>query len=344
MFVPSPVFIVGVPRSGTTLLRRHLNAHPDLHLTFEASWFGVRASQPRPWTDAQRRTGWQRSLSLSWQRVSFDEVARVEVDSSVCVAPHLPYAQLMKRCAQRVGKTRWGDKSPAHITHVGRLLEAFPGCRIIHIVRDPVRVVESLLAVPWGNPSILGNALTVRALLKRVAPFRDRIHEVRLEDLLADRRAALTDVLDFCELPWSEHVLDPDTYAVEDTPPLPWLRTRTSDRAQARPRPRLPPVERHRVARLTAHVRQTYGYPEVARVSRGSLSAHLHRAWTDIREGVGVVRFLMDLRRQLHALPGPDAVALFDAVNRFHVGAALACTPEERQHLVRWLSLPHKTG
>ena len=339
-----PVFVVGVPRSGTTLLRRHLNAHPDLHLTFEASWFGVRASQPKGWTPAERRVGWERSLSLAWQRASLDKIAPVEVDPGVCADPHLPYARLMKRCAQRAGKARWGDKSPAHITHVGSLLESFPGCRIVHIVRDPVRVVESLLAVPWGNPSILGNALTVRALLKRVAPFRDRIHELRLEDLLADRRGALADVLDFCDLPWSEQVLDPDTFAVEDTPPLPWLRTRSADRAQAHERPRLPPVDRHRVARVTAQARHSYGYPELDRVSRGSLGAHLQRAWTDIREGVSVVRFLMGLRRQLHTLPGPDAVSLFDAVNHFHVDAALACTPEQRAHLVNWLSPDAPSG
>jgi len=334
---------VGVPRSGTTLLRRHLNAHPDLHLTFEASWFGVRASQPRGWSPAQRLAGWERSLSFAWQRLSLEEVARTSLDGIDCADEHAAFAKLMRCSAARMGKPRWGDKSPAHVTHVGNLLAAFPDARIVHIVRDPVRVVQSLMAVPWGNPSILGNTLTARALLNRIEPFRDRIHEVRLEDLLADPRTELNRILDYCDLPWSDRVLDPDAHTVEDTPPLPWLRTRRKDRAQARPRPKLPAVEAHRVSRVTKHIRRRYGYPALPHVSR-SFGAHVVRALDDIREGVGVMRFLLGLRRLLRTAPGPSAVELFDAVNGFHPDAALACTSEERQQLVDWLSTSVETG
>ena len=340
----SPVFIVGVPRSGTTLLRRHLNAHPELHLTFEASWFGVRASQPKGWTAADKARGWEHSLSFAWQRLPVEAVRATPLEGVDCAADHAAFARLMRCSAEGRGKPRWGDKSPAHITHVGSLLSAFPDARIVHIVRDPVRVVQSLLAVPWGNPSILGNALTVRALLNRVAPFRAQIHEVRLEDLLADPSTELRRILSFCDLPWSDRVLDPDAHLIEDTPPLPWLRTRSRDRAQVRPRPELAPVERHRVARVTAQARERYGYPELPRVSRGSLRAHLVRAVTDIREGIQVMRFLAGLRRLLRTRPGPSAVDLFDAVNRFHPEAALSCSAAERQQLVDWLRTEAKSG
>ena len=335
----APVFIVGAPRSGTTLLRRLLNSHPDLHLTFEASYFNVVKAMPRGLDAAAFRDAWIHSLPFAWQRVS---AAAVEEAAPAELPPRDPrwLTALMAHCAKCHGKSRWGDKSPLHVYEVGALLEAFPDARIVHIVRDPVAVVRSLHSVPWAGINLFATAVTVRVALDAVKPFRDHICEVRLEDLLADQAGELRRILDFCALPWSDQVLDPDTHAPGDAPPLPWLATRSPDRAQLPARPTLLPEDAYRISRITAPQRRRYGYAPLPKAGRSPLG-HLHRAWTDVRELLGVFLALRRLRRVLHGRPRPDPVAVFDAVNSLHPDAVLACSPAERARLVDWL---HSAG
>lgn len=337
-----PVFVVGAPRSGTTLLRRLLNAHPDLHLTFEASFFNLARAVPRGMDAAEFRRAWVQSLPFAWQRVAPGALARAAPEGLPARDPRYLTA-LMAHCAQRLGKSRWGDKSPTHVYEVGALLEAFPGARVVHIVRDPVAVVRSLHSVPWAGVNLFGNTVTVRLALDAVRPFRSRIHEVRLEDLLAEPEATLRSILAFCDLPWSSQVLDADAHAPADAPPVPWLRTRSADRAALPARVELHPADAYRISRITAPQRARYGYPPLATVPR-TLGGHFRRAWRDIVELAQVGRQLLQLRRVLKARPRPSAVAVFDAVNALHPEATLACTPAERAHLVEWLCTPATAG
>ena len=334
----SPIFVVGAPRSGTTLLWRLLNAHPQVHLTFEASFFNLAKAVPARMRSAEFRDAWTASLPFAWQRVA-------DLDAA---APHgLPardpryFEALMTHCAEVRGKTRWGDKSPAHVYEVGALLDAFPDARVVHIVRDPVAVVRSLHSVPWAGVNLFANALTVRLALDAVEPFRSRIHEVRLEALVDDRSGVMQGVLDFCGLPWDDAVLAPSTST--DTPPVPWLVTRTALRQNLPARPALSPEDAYRVSRITAPQRARYGYEPLPHAGR-SLWGHLARAATDVRELWSVGWSLLALRRVLKRRPRPSSITVFDAVNALHPDAVLACTPADRQRLIAWLRTPVETG
>jgi hypothetical protein len=335
-----PVFIVGAPRSGTTLLRRLLNAHPELHLTFEASFFAVVKAMPPPLAESNFREAWVRSLPFVWQRVPD---ADLPVAAPVGLSPRDPrwFEALMRYCAQRAGKSRWGDKTPLHVYELDALFAAFPNARVVHIVRDPVAVVRSLQTVPWGSQNLFACSLAVRAALDAVRPFRSRIHEVRLEDLLADREGVLRETLAYCDLPWSDHVLDPDHHAPVDVPPLPWLSTRAADRAQLPVRSTLVPADAYRLSRITAPQRERYGYAPVPHAGR-TLGGHVARAVQDLRELADLARSLMELQRVARRWPAaPEA---FDAISTLHPGAALACSVAERQRFVDWLSTPGDLG
>ena len=223
------------------------------------------------------------------------------------------------------------------------MFEAFPGAHVIHIVRDPVSVVRSQLAVPWAGLNVLGTALSVRSALEAVKPYRDRIHEVRLEDLLASPETELRRVLQFCALEWSDHVLDPEQHAPHDEPPVPWLATRSSDRASLPARPTLSPADAWRVSRITAPQRRRYGYVPLEPVKR-SAWGHLVRAATDVREVAIGLMGLWRLRRVLHRWPRPDAMEVFDAVTSLRPDAALACSPAQRSRFRSWLRTAHPMG
>ena len=338
----APVFVVGVPRSGTTLLRRLLNAHPSLHLTFEASYFTLVRSLPSRVTASAFRDAWVGSLPFAWQRVPTHERS---IAAPVGPPPRDPrwMTALMAYCARRQGKTRWGDKSPFHLYELGPILHAFPDARVVHIVRDPVAVVRSQHTVPWAGINLLATAVSVRSALDAVEPFRDRICEVRLEDLLRDRAGELKRILAFCALDWSDRVLDPERYAPRDEPPVPWLATGPRERASLPARPAMLPVDAYRISRITGQQRERYGYAPLPPVGR-SAWGHLTRAVTDVRELCRVFLALARLRRVVYRWPRPAALEVFDAVNALYPEAVLACSPAERTQLRSWLRSPDSLG
>lgn len=315
-----PVFVIGAPRSGTTWLWRHLNAHPDLHLTFEVGYFDLVARyRGRPGRFAETL---RRNLGTAWQRLP-ESVLQEAVPDGTSPADARVLESLCLAASQRAGKPRWGDKTPAHTAHLESLFAAFPEARVVHIVRDPVAVCRSLTAVPWGQSAPVWSALGLRYQLGRVVPFRERIHEVRLEDVLADPERHLRSILEHCALRWDPAVLEPETACV-DTPPLPWLETRP-DRRAALPRPLpLEPVEAARLARVLAPERGRYGYPAVPDVRRKGLRAHVGRAAADLDALGRYLRAAWALQRTTRAWPPVHPVRVFEAACRLNPGAVMA--------------------
>lgn len=219
----APLFVLGSGRSGTTLLRQMLNAHPRIHLTHEAGFYS--AAEPfrkrlgaRAWLE--RYYG---SFPFAWLGLTLAEVERelpVPLDEHAYPAV---FCAIMRAKARQLGKARFGDKTPYDSRHVGSILRDFPDARVVHIVRDPRATVASLARMPWA-PSSLGMVnLFALAQVEALAPFRNRIHEVRLEDLLAEPEAELRKILAFVGEDWDPRVLEHARYAPEDAPPYPWL-------------------------------------------------------------------------------------------------------------------------
>ncbi len=220
-----PVFVIGTGRSGTTLLRRMLCAHPRIHLTHEASFWVWEA----PF--AQRRGAkafvahYVRTFSFRWLRLDPRPLLAALPDPLDWADLPAFYADIMRAQAARYGKVRFGDKTPSHSGNLDRLFRDFPDARVIRVVRDPRGVVDSLTWMPWASRSLLACSLLCEAERRQVAPYRDRILEIRLEDLLAHPRATMERVLAYIGEPFDARVLAHHLHAPEpdDTPPVPWF-------------------------------------------------------------------------------------------------------------------------
>jgi hypothetical protein len=287
----APVFVLGSGRSGTTLLRQMLNAHPRIHLTHEAGFYS--AAQPfrkrlsaRAWLE--RYYG---SFPFAWLGLS---VAEVESELPAPLGEHAypaAFCAIMRAKAQQHGKPRFGDKTPYDSRHVGAILKDFPDARIVHIVRDPRATVASLARMPWA-PSSLGMVnLFALAQVEALAPFRNRIHEVRLEDLLAEPEAELRKLLEFVGEDWDPRVLEHAKYAPEDAPPYPWL---ASAKEAARPT-----AEGYRKALSPAWIRLIEGTQRKIFARYGYLPATLPRE-PSFWEKLGAVA--VDVPRSLVAI------------------------------------------
>ncbi len=131
-----PIFILGVPRSGTTLLRALLDSHSAIACGPETPWLG--GHQPRSvmslWK-ALRDEPWGFCKSFNMPSEVPTAAARQFVST------------LMTEYATARGKSRWAEKTPDNALHVGFLAALFPEAKFIHLVRDGLDVAMSTSVV-----------------------------------------------------------------------------------------------------------------------------------------------------------------------------------------------------
>ena len=288
-----PIFIVGSGRSGTSILRAALNAHPDIHLAQESAlvrWLDR-------WPDLSGvafRAAWEQTAS-----------GRLHAPEPVSLPPDATPADairetLMARARARA-KARWGDKTPLHALHLDLLWRHVPDARVIAMIRHPVPTVASLRRMPWGSGSVAVDAVLVQ---HTVSHLRDdeRLMRVRLEDLLADPEAQLRAVLAFVSAPWDDRVLDPAAHAdFSGDPRLPWLTTAEASLSPLQARAvALSPGEVGLVERICPPEPLGYG-----RWDRPASAWH----WPAGLAGLGrTARFLWAVRRA--AMPSADPARL----------------------------------
>lgn len=289
----APIFVVGTGRSGTTLLRMMISAHPRVYLTHEASFYIF--EQGFAWKQGAERLieHYVRSFSFRWLFLGpelLDEVPPLTRDNVGEL-----YTAVMRAKAAQYGKPRWGDKTPSHTANLDRIFEDFPDARVIRIVRDPRDVVASLARMPWATDSINGGTTLCRMEHRQSLDYTDRIHKVRLEDLIADPRAVMEGVLAFVGEAWSEQVLDHPTHGppASDVPPVPWFEsaTRAPKKGPVEPRWKkaYTPAQIRLIEEQTAECLDADGYPR-AELAEEPGRAAVWMAW--LRDLPGYWRFL----------------------------------------------------
>jgi sulfotransferase family protein len=154
-----PFFVVGAQRSGTTMLRLMLNAHPGLSIPFESGFIVHFFRRLNQYGDLSRIENARRLLvdiSNHW-RLS-ERGSWIKDHAAILAEPIRSYADLVHAIfrvhARAEGKSVWGDKTPGQETSLDVLSNLFPGCRIIHLVRDGRDVAQSSARVSWGFRSL----------------------------------------------------------------------------------------------------------------------------------------------------------------------------------------------
>jgi hypothetical protein len=167
----APIFVIGSPRSGTTLLRLILDSHPRISCGEETHFLrDLEAIVGRHW-DLVASYGIERAWWLQRLR-------RLYVD-------------FQGEVLARSGKARWAEKDPTYTLVLGFIDELFPDALYVHLLRDGHDVVASFRD-RWGYRSAARAARSewarhveaARALSRRVS--RDRFLELRYERLVAE--------------------------------------------------------------------------------------------------------------------------------------------------------------
>jgi hypothetical protein len=259
----SPIFIIGTGRSGTTLLRNMLNAHPAIYIAFEPHFYWYESLFRKRATGSVFLDYYFHTTHFRWQLVDPARVLAGLPDPLPRKQLGLAYAAVMREKAAQYGRTRFGEKTPAHAGSLKRIFADFPDARVIHIVRDPRNTAVSLSRMPWAPASLMLNASYIDLERKQVNKFIDRMVRIRLEDLLAEPRATMEKVLAFVGEPWHEAVLDHarGLPLANSTPPFPWLEEASRDRVAPVAHWReLAPVQIRMIEQITKRLMKESGY------------------------------------------------------------------------------------
>ncbi|WP_299349892.1 tetratricopeptide repeat-containing sulfotransferase family protein [uncultured Shimia sp.] len=185
---PRPLFVVGQPRSGTTLTEMILSAHPDVTSCGELS------AVPRAYRKIQDQGG------------AFDPALFAETF----------YKSLPAHAANASAIV---DKMPANYRYIGAMLHGIPGAKIIHIERDPREVALSMwrqhFKSEWMRFTNDLRHIALQANLYRrymnhwASEFEGQFLTIHYQDLVSDVEKYSKDMAAFCDLDWVPEMMAP---------------------------------------------------------------------------------------------------------------------------------------
>jgi hypothetical protein len=200
----APIFIGGMFKSGTTLLRAMLGEHSAIASGLETYWFNWN------WTERD-------SAKMQGKIAQLAGFYDLPSDEVVALAQSAPSTEafldaLMNELASKLGKRRWAEKTPGNIAHVDRIWSFWPNAQVIHITRDPRDVFASLrearkwdsveeFAERWCNTIGAGTEL-----INRINPDETAYLVIRYEDLIDAPEATMRRVVSFLNEDWEPQV------------------------------------------------------------------------------------------------------------------------------------------
>jgi hypothetical protein len=198
-----PIFIVGCPRSGTTLLQLMLHAHPRIAIPPETRFLLPVYEARRGFGDL-REPGNRRELARWIVEAKETRFQDLGLDPSGVMAeiaggpPTVGSALgiVFRAYARRFGRSRWGDKRPSYFRRLDVLMRMFPDAQIVHLIRDGRDCVASLNEMPWFNLDTFHAVSTWAEAVdagRRAAQRlgRDAYYELRYEGLVSDPHVEL---------------------------------------------------------------------------------------------------------------------------------------------------------
>jgi len=203
----SPIFIVGVHRSGTTLLRYMLSSHPRIYIPPESD-FIPRFFQERP-HQPLREDQAVRILKLIFDSYRFSKEWRGEhpdpqhfIDKLSDLKPSTFLDALYKEYASQYGAQRWGDKTPIYTSYMDLIGEIFPEAKFIHVIRDGRDVVLSMVETWGGKEFHVDPYFAAASWVKRIQQAfssaqslgPDQYIEVLYENLVSDPESVLKQI------------------------------------------------------------------------------------------------------------------------------------------------------
>ncbi len=196
-----PIFIIGMPRTGTTLVEGMLGQHSSVFAAGELNNFATQLMQQVRQQAGSKNVSRQELVQRS-TKLDFQQLGLAYLDSSRARTGHTPH---------------FVDKMPLNFLYAGLIHMALPQAKIIHMVRNPMDTCYAIYkrlfqdAYPWSYDlgEIAAYYLAYRRLMahwQSVIP--GVIHRIEYENLVTDTEGEARRLLEHCGLSWEEQCLD----------------------------------------------------------------------------------------------------------------------------------------
>jgi hypothetical protein len=284
-----PLFVVGMWRSGTSLLYALLNQHSQIGLMYESDLPLLSSLFLLP-----RKSSWWLNKVDSWNGA----LTRHQIDGGAIPEniSNLPgaFGAVAQQYARKKAATVWGCKSPNYYDCMRELASWFPEAKFIVIWRDPADVCRSIVRAAEKSPWFARPGMDLRALLgyRRMKKEADEllrrgvaIHQLQYDELVGEPEVALTAICEFIGVPFDPRMTSlegADRSAIYNGEHHSMVKS--SSIAAKRERPEvLSPELKSKVERYVVYWRKRSGgsWPTKAAVSDGTKPASLFERTAD---------------------------------------------------------------
>ena len=192
-----PIFILGMPRSGTSLVEQIISSHASVYGAGELSTL-MKLLYPilkdRLSNGCDNNLSSEKNLTLIREKY-LESLAHLKTSANIIT-----------------------DKTPANFQNIGFILSIFPDAKIIHLKRDPRAICWSIYKTNWSETSY-GFSYNINDLVKFYGlysklmdfwhkKFPGKIYDVCYEDLTTNQEQETKKLLEYCELDWDENCLN----------------------------------------------------------------------------------------------------------------------------------------
>lgn len=212
------IFIVGCPRSGTTLLQSllvsnsHIVSFPETH--FYERIVGGRLRSALSLPSKRAKPYWNAFL----EEIGCLELGSILPKNAIFIRQYSnAFVQVLDTIAQSQGKTVWLEKTPGHLRQIDQIKKLVKRVRFIHILRNGKDTIASIYELgnkypeTWGrwyrslDRSIQRWVTDVRISIKYSTNEKHRL--VRYEELIQNPKIVLENLCDFIGVPFEENML-----------------------------------------------------------------------------------------------------------------------------------------
>lgn len=214
-------FIIGRPRSGTTLLQLFFDAHPNVQIPSECLHIGqlfIHYGKIKQW-DKDLVEKFMQDFYKTWM-FTFDKFNNIQIEKELREnLSVLNYSMVCKIIAKNYNSVYnkeelliCGDKNPLYSQMFAGIFPIISNSKFIHLVRDPRDTHISLFNTRFVSPSITYNTRrwlnSVRTLDAYAKVFPNKIYTLRYEDLVEDPEKYLKEICNFLNIPFVPEMLN----------------------------------------------------------------------------------------------------------------------------------------
>ena len=216
----NPVFITGVYRSGTTILSRMLDAHPDMNIAYDSinyfRWYLKTNTPPKDYKKIVHEVG-DRLLNRYNKKIDCIKIINNISKYGKIITHKQIYSSIMDDYMGYEEK-RWGEKTVLEWTSIPKFFNMFSGGKALHIIRDPRDVVSSYKNMTFESKdryfdSIFAcmHSMDTAIEYKKKLP-KSKYYIVHYEELVKNPKCELIKICKFLEIKYDHEMVNPDKY------------------------------------------------------------------------------------------------------------------------------------